>query len=88
MNCCPPWTGEAGWQSARPGLFTGIFDLKLSRQSAILSLNLLLRGGSTKSGLVQTDTTSGLGHRRRKRLAHSNRDETASQASSESQMSG
>jgi len=25
-NCCPPWTGEAGWRSARPGLFTGIVE--------------------------------------------------------------
>src|ERR1017187_3759315 len=84
MNCCPPWTGKAGWRSARPGLFTGIVDLKLSRQSSILSINLLLRGGSTKSGLMQTDTTSRLGHRRRKRFAQSTTSETAAHASSES----
>jgi len=58
MNCCPPWTGEAGWRSARPGLFTGIFDLKLSLQSSILTINLLLRGRSIKSGLVQTASIS------------------------------
>ena len=26
MNCDPLWTGEAGWRSARPGLFTGIVE--------------------------------------------------------------
>ena len=88
MPHAPAWGGEAGWRSARPGLFNGIFDLKLSRQSSILSINLLLKGGSIKSGLVQTDTTSGLGQCRRKHLAQSNLDETACHASFESQMSG
>ncbi len=41
-----------------------------------------------KSGLVQTDTKSGLRHLVLKRLAHSNLDETASHASSESHMAG
>ncbi len=54
----------------------------------ILRSNLSLSFASIKSGLVQTETTSGFGHRRRKRLAHSNRGETATHASSESHISG